>query len=305
MDQVLSIRLAAHGGVVAARDLHDAGVSEQTVRTAVRRGELIRVRRGAYVDGRRYREAQPDERYRLRVAAVLRTRPKDAASHHAALAIFELPLVGCDLGRLDTVGEVRATIVRRGLVVHPGLAGPTTVVDGVPTVPVADAVVQATGTSGLKTGLVAADAALHLGRCTVESLHEAVARVSTPMSSTALAKLVDLVEPLAESPGESLTRMVLRTAGLPVRSQVRISDAMVRLARVDFLVGDKVVVEFDGQVKYAGAGGDELFREKQREDWLRELGYEVVRVVWSDLADPARLVARVRAALARAAHRAS
>ena len=43
MDQVLSIRLAAHGGVVAARDLHDAGVSEQTVRTAVRRGELIRV----------------------------------------------------------------------------------------------------------------------------------------------------------------------------------------------------------------------------------------------------------------------
>ncbi|MGB8385179.1 MAG: hypothetical protein WCG47_28725 [Dermatophilaceae bacterium] len=135
-----------------------------------------------------------------------------------------------------------------------------------PTVPVADAVVQATGTSGLKTGLVAADAALHLGRCTVESLHEAVARVSTPMSSTALAKLVDLVEPLAESPGESLTRMVLRTAGLPVRSQVRISDGHGRLARVDFLVGDKVVVEFDGQVKYTGAGGDELFREKRRED---------------------------------------
>lgn len=260
MDQVLSIRLAAHGGVVAARDLHDAGVSEQTVRTAVRRGELIRVNRGAYVDGRRYREAQPDERYRLRVAAVYGPGQKTPPA-----TTQRWPSSGClwsgvtsddstpwERSRQQSCDGVwwctRASRVRpRWLTACPPCRLPT------PSP-------QATGTSGLKTGLVAADAALHLG------LHEAVARVSTPMSSTALAKLVDLVEPLAESPGESLTRMVLRTAGLPVRSQVRISDGHGRLARVDFLVGDKVVVEFDGQVKYTGAGGDELFREKRRED---------------------------------------
>jgi len=47
------------------------------------------------------------------------------------------------------------------------------------------------------------------------------------------------------------------------------------------------VVEFDGAVKYAGADGRAaLVAEKLREDRLRALGYEVVRIVWSDLARP-------------------
>jgi hypothetical protein len=37
------------------------------------------------------------------------------------------------------------------------------------------------------------------------------------------------------------------------------------VARVDLLVGDRVVVEFDGAVKYAGdASGRALFEEKRR-----------------------------------------
>ncbi len=56
-----------------------------------------------------------------------------------------------------------------------------------------------------------------------------------------------------------------------------------------------MVIEFDGRVKYGRgadevdpfghrrAGRDVLWQEKRREDTLRELGYEVVRVVWSDL----------------------
>ena len=45
------------------------------------------------------------------------------------------------------------------------------------------------------------------------------------------------------------------------------------------------------------AGG--LWDEKRREDRLRELGYEVVRVVWSDLDSPRELAARIRRAVER------
>ena len=94
-------------------------------------------------------------------------------------------------------------------------------------------------------------------------------------------------------------------AGLAVRSQVKIADPRGSIvARVDLLIGERVVVEVDGALKYADdPDGHTLFREKVREDRLRELGYEVVRVTWADLADPAGLLSRVRAALRRAQSR--
>ncbi len=58
-----------------------------------------------------------------------------------------------------------------------------------------------------------------------------------------------------------------------------------------------VLVEFDGLVRYAGA--DDLVAEKRREDRLRALGYEVVRVMWADLEHPERILRAIRQAIAR------
>lgn len=63
------------------------------------------------------------------------------------------------------------------------------------------------------------------------------------------------------------------------------------------------MVEFDGKVKYSDR--DVLFAEKQREDRIRSLGYEVVRLTWSDLSRPERVRALLQAALARARQRQS
>ena len=84
-------------------------------------------------------------------------------------------------------------------------------------------------------------------------------------------------------------------------------------AYVDFAVdGENVVVEFDGKVKYGRSPDDPdpfghrrtpqqvLWAEKRREDRLRELGYEVVRVTWDDLAEPVVLARRIGAAVRRA-----
>ncbi len=60
-----------------------------------------------------------------------------------------------------------------------------------------------------------------------------------------------------------------------------------------------MIVEFDGAVKYGDCGPDTLIAEKVREDRLRDLGYQVVRVCWADLARPTELLRRIRRAIDR------
>jgi hypothetical protein len=87
-----------------------------------------------------------------------------------------------------------------------------------------------------------------------------------------------------------------------VAVDVALAQVLLREGRVDLLVAGCVVVEFDGLVKYAGAQGRHaLAAEKVREDRLRALGYEVVRLTWPDLDRPGRVDSLVRSALQRRA----
>ena len=70
-----------------------------------------------------------------------------------------------------------------------------------------------------------------------------------PRQRRTLVAVLGAVDPGAESPGESLARLVLKGLGLPVRSQVVLRDLDGVIGRVDFVVDERVVVEFDGLVK--------------------------------------------------------
>ena len=115
-----------------------------------------------------------------------------------------------------------------------------------------------------------------------------------------------LADGLAESPGESWTRVVFVSLGLiDVEPQVEIRDTRGKLVgRVDFLFRKhRTIVEFDGLVKYGGTDGRQaLIDEKHREDALRALGYQMVRLTWRDLHTPARVNHLIRDAFSRAAH---
>ena len=106
----------------------------------------------------------------------------------------------------------------------------------------------------------------------------------------------------AESVGESRCGVALAMARVPVVPQVVIRNRDGKfVARVDFVVeGAKVVIEFDGKVKYGSGDPEVLWAEKRREDELRALGYVVVRITWADLEVPGAVAAKVRAALASA-----
>lgn len=258
------------------------------------------MRRGAYVESRRWDTADPDGRFALRCLAVARTRPDDALSHHAALSLYGLPLWSCDRRRVDLVTSVAQGVVRGDVHLHPR-GGSISRVDGLAVVSVARAVVRTAVTMGLECAVVAGDAALHAGLVTEDDLRVEVALVSPHQGRQRAQVAVDRMDPKAESVGESRTRMVLQNLGLGFESQKVLRDAHGQfLARVDFLV-EGVVLEFDGRIKYQREGDVDgadaaqvVWLEKRREDAIRRRGHPVERVIWSELDRPGLIGARIR-----------
>lgn len=110
-----------------------------------------------------------------------------------------------------------------------------------------------------------------------------------------------LADPLSESPGESLTRIVLLQSALPpFVSQLRIPTCR-GVYRADFAWPDaRVLLEFDGRVKYFldAPTGQVLYEERRRELALVEAGWTVLRTDWGTVTRrPDELVARLHLAL--------
>lgn len=160
------------------------------------------------------------------------------------------------------------------------------------------AAVQVGLSCGAEAALMAADAALHRRLMSHEELDEAMALMRWYAGIGPVRAALAMADAQIESPGESRTHLLLHSLGLPVRLQVLIRDGSFA-ARVDFeVVGLPVIVEFDGRVKYTDP--QVLFDEKTREDRLRELGYEFVRLTWADLRDPTVAKRKIMRAVARA-----
>lgn len=302
MNSRLHAVLTAHDHVCTTRQLWAADVNEVEVARLVRAGELVRLRRGLYVGGEQWRGATPEMQVVLRTRGVLLDRPGAAASHASAAALHGLPLWGCDTV-VDLVSDTPRRRRRGGVRLHPWPEGVEAVsVDGLAVVPVAVAIAQL-ALGEMVPALVCLDRALHEHQVTKDAVRAAGEALGlTPRAQSRLGRLLDLADPGCESVGETRTRVLLVDLGLEVRSQVVIRDEDGFVGRVDFLVGERVVVEFDGMVKYGGADGRAALRaEKAREDRLRGAGYRVVRLVWSDLDDPERVYSLIRRALRQAA----
>lgn len=303
MDPRLSALAGMQGGTFSTAQARAHGADTELLRAAVRSGDLVRVRRGAYVSDRAWRGADDDERYRLKVLAVARSRPGDVLSHHAALAMHGLPLWDHEPARIDLEGDVRQVVHRTGVTLHPRVDADVVLVEGVAVVPAARAVVRTALTMGRDCAVVAGDQALRSGLVTRADLLAECALLTPHQGRARAVEAVSCMDGQAESVGESRTRLVLIDAGLRWCSQVVLRDDDGSfIARVDFEV-EGVLLEFDGKVKYKGGedpdpkkAAETVWREKRREDRIRRRGHPMERVVWDELEAPGRIAARVRAA---------
>lgn len=313
MDMRLRCLAERQGGAFTRRQAFECGYAPDHVKHLLRTREWLRLRTGVYTDAKAFLALDEVAGYLVRIhAAALVLRRSAVLSHTSAVALHGLALWGCDLSmvhfsRTRTGGSRREA----GIDHHRAHLPPDHVQesDGLLVTTPARSVVDTTTICSFESAVVMADSALHTGQVTDASLEAAMAAVRGSPGSHKVGHVLAFADGLAESPGESRCRVLFKAQGLPTPElQVPIvDDDGVLVGRVDFLFREqRTIVEFDGQMKYGlgpGSPVDDLFAEKVREDTLRELGYEVVRLTWADLADPVRTAARVRAAFARARRR--
>ncbi len=144
--------------------------------------------------------------------------------------------------------------------------------------------------------VVALDVLLSRGLVRARDLGEVAALLPPGRGSVRARQAVDLADERAESPPESVLRVLLRFAGLSPVPQYVVRDAEGRfVARVDLAFPElRVAVEYDGA--WHGRPGEPA-RDRRRHNALVAAGWTVVHVTAADLHAPARVVASVTALL--------
>lgn len=150
---------------------------------------------------------------------------------------------------------------------------------------------------GVREGVIAMDSVLsghgdHLYQELLYQFRATIARLAGTKGIANARKALPLASRLSDSPYESLLRLILDAYGVPYRTQ-----AAIGRYRVDFLIGDNLVVEVDGWEKYEDVPHEVLRKQRVRDDWLAERGYKVLHFYTEDFwGDEADLIQRIRKA---------
>jgi hypothetical protein len=277
------------------------------LRREAEQGHLTRLRRGVYLPTARWAAAGAMERalLALHAFALVAERPP-VFSHQSAALLHGLPFLRFPdrdvhiLTRCASGGRASDGVRRHAAAAEVAFVE----VGGLRVTTLERTLVDLAAVSPFAEAVAFADAALAAGGSL--PLAQAEADSSERRAWRKVQRVLDFATPLAESPGESVSRLVLHRLNFPAPIlQHSFRDWRGSIGRVDFWWPEqRVVGEFDGRVKYQGRYGerpeDTVWREKRREDRLRALGLGVARWTWQELEAPQKLAAVVlRAGLAR------
>ncbi len=292
--------------LISAASFRATGQSAGQVRTLVRHGAIVPVGRGRYVSRAVSRQfaTVPNSDHVLRSAAALADNgPESVISHISAALMHAIDLIG------DPPADVTITSRNGGRRGHRN--GIHTYANAMPdehielryglrvTTP-ARTVLDLARTSSFAAGVVAADSALRQGMTTVAELLHVAGPYQQRRGGHRAHRVAMFADGLAESPLESLARVVFDEGALPPPElQVRIAGVDDEfIGRVDFLWRKyKLIVEVDGAAKYdldPRRARAELWRDKA----LRRAGYEVIHFSWAEITtQPEQVIAAILAAL--------
>lgn len=296
------------GAVRLRRGLLGDGYTDQQIRALIKSGVLHRIRRGAYVSAKLWRDCSVQDRHRLTCRAVLMAgHPLMALTHISSavergIPIWNIPLDEVHTTRTDCKGARREA----GVVHHVGILAEEDVeiVNGVRVSPAARCAVEVTSMTTLEPALVVINAMLHRGLLSERELVAAVSELKHWPATISNHLLVHLVDQRMSSVAETRTDYLFHCQGLPRPTpQVEVrDDSGELLGFVDFLWATfGVFLEFDGKIKYEkyrrpGETLDEyLMREKRREERIcLATGWVCIRITWADLENPVTTATRIR-----------
>ncbi|BDZ65051.1 hypothetical protein [Agromyces mangrovi Wang et al. 2018] len=289
-------------GIVLARSMREVG-QEAELYAAVRRGDLVRIRPGAYrvptsADMRMSAPERDARRHRLLVQAAAMKLRRPVFTGYSAVAVHGLPIVG----KWPDVVEVlvaRPTGSRR-----PGIRyvatktePPTVTVNGITVVTIEHALVGLARSAPLIAALTATDAALWRPRergarpkTTMARLLETHEAMLPYRGSRRVGAVFARATDGAESPLETVSRVDFEELGFPqpeLQHHMELPE-LKRDADVDFWWPEHGIAgEADGEGKYRREPGvdatvETVLAEKAREDAIRRRVRAFVRWAWAD-----------------------
>jgi hypothetical protein len=283
--------------VTLTMELYDRGFAKYEVSRMVGDGSIERLRRGVYAAPIAEGATRADRHRRQVHAAVAVLDAESVISHGSAAVLHGIP------GWLGAGDRVQVTRSRpcggqRRRLVHlttaPIPPSEVTVIDGVRVTSLARTVLDLGRTITFCQAVASGDRALGLGLDPNE-LTAGLLGMSRWPGVRAARRTVATLDGRSESVGESFSRVRFIEQGIPTpEPQYAVYDeAGHLLGRSDFGWEEhRTLGEFDGKVKYGELvrpgqrAEDVLFAEKQREDALRDRGWQVVRWTWDDLNRP-------------------
>ena len=296
--------------IATTSDLALKGLSDRVLTLGVRSGTLIRLRRGAFIRTRDWRQQKPWEQELLRIQAHHSNVSRISVYSHASAA----RLHGCS--PWDGGSSVHVTMPfspaqassGEDVTAHGGLLEPSEIVElqaswprPVRVTSLERTVVDCARTMDLERAVVIADQALRRGANQL-LLQAYVDSGRITRGVRRVRRVLEAMDARSESVGETRTRILLSRLG--IRGAVLQLDVDTPLGRYrgDFGWKDhRVILEFDGRAKYFDyAPTDEvLFNERRREKSLVDSGWEVVRIDWEQLSRPWEVERKLKAALER------
>jgi hypothetical protein len=300
--------LAETTGFFTRGDALDAGYNDKAIQQALRHKLWTSVRQGAYTFTDLWEARDEIGQHRIRARATMRRLGRNVALSHTSAAIEQdMAVWGTDLSlvhvtRLDGgAGRTEA-----GVQHHETFCLSEDLVerDGYLISKPSRAALEHSLLVSTDSAVVTLDSGLHRGLFTRGEMEAEHVLMSSWPGARKLQVAVRFADGRAESAGESLSRRVCYKQGLPPPVlQFEVYDENGVLVGVtDFAWPDhRLLGEFDGKVKYGRLlregeePGNAVFREKVREDRLREiLQWAMVRLIWADLFREAETAARIR-----------
>lgn len=288
------------------------GFNDRALALMVRNGVLAKPRRGAYVAGSIWREADAEGQHSIRARAVIaQAKTEVALSHTSGLLEYDAPTWGLALDDVHVTRlDGRTGRPEAGVRQHRGVVEEGDILqrNGVPVMSPTRLALEVTTLAGVEGGLVVVNDLLHRGLTTRQALQDRYRSMAHWPHSLSTDVVLRLADPRVETVGESRCLHMLFRHSLPAPvPQYEIKDRAGRvLWRVDFAWPELgVFLEFDGKVKYEKLlrkderASDVVIAEKRREEAICRLtGWRCVRITWADLERPVRTVEMIRQILA-------
>lgn len=276
--------------LVLAREVRADLGNTRSLDAAVQRGELVRVRRGVYIDGAWWANASARDRHLALVAgtrAVAFTEP--VFSHASAAALHGIPFFGEWPRHASVIGPRTGSRSRRALrSPRPLCAEEVTVLaDGTRVTTLARTAIDL---ATILTPLGGVIGFSHVRQLGVEALEiqQLLERMSGAKGIARARATFARSFAGSESPLETLVMVRCRELGFELPEQQRQVLAVDgRRYRVDFAWLDgEILGEADGEFKYDGddqrSPREIVLAEKRREDALRARCRSFVRITWED-----------------------